>query len=46
VTTNGDVASVTVYFDGVEKPELAAQFTWVRPDAGYTLAPAPETNET
>lgn len=45
VTTNGDVASVTVYLDGVEKPELAAQFTWIRPE-GYTLAAAPETSDT
>jgi hypothetical protein len=44
VATDGDVASVTVYFDGVERPELAAQFRWIRPEDGYTLAPAPETS--
>jgi hypothetical protein len=46
VTTEGDAASVTVYFDGVERPEFAAQFTWIRPEDGYTLAPAPETSAT
>ncbi|MEQ1491198.1 MAG: hypothetical protein ABL932_11690 [Terricaulis sp.] len=45
-TTNGDVGSVTVFFDGVERPDLAVRFHWIRPDAGYTLAPAPETSHT
>jgi hypothetical protein len=44
--TNGDVVSITVYFDGVERPELAAQFRWIRPEDGYTLAPAPVISET
>lgn len=43
---NGDVASATVYFDGVERPELAVQFRLIRPEDGYTLAPAPETSAT
>ena len=46
LTANGDVISVAVFFDGVERPDLAARFQWIRPDAGYTLAPAPETSET
>lgn len=46
LTAEGDVISVAVFFDGVERPELAARFRWIRPDAGYTLAPAPETSET
>ena len=33
-------------FDGVERPDLAVRFRWIRPDAGYTLAPAPETSHT
>lgn len=43
--TQGDVASVTIFFDGVEQPQLALQFRWIRPE-GYTLAPAPESSAT
>ena len=46
VVAEGDAASVTIFFDGVERPDLALQFRWIRPDAGYTLAPAPETSAT
>ncbi|MEQ1817935.1 MAG: hypothetical protein ABL871_04935 [Terricaulis sp.] len=46
LTTDGDAVSVAVFFDGVERPDLAVRFRWIRPDAGYTLAPAPETSHT
>jgi hypothetical protein len=42
----GDAVTVAVFFDGVERPDLAARFTWIRPDQGYTLAPAPQTSAT
>ncbi len=45
-TTDADTGSVTVFFDGVERTDLAVRFHWIRPDAGYTLAPAPETSHT
>jgi hypothetical protein len=36
-TAEGTGAVLAIYFDGVEKPDLADRVIWVRPEDGYTL---------
>lgn len=44
-TETGDVTLITVFVDGVERPDLADRMIWIGPDDGYTMGAAP-TSET